>query len=373
MTKQAMVTLETVHPINDAEPVDSLIAVPTPLTNDDPPAKVSPAICRRFSGILYALLAACLFTSSTFVTKQLKVDLLDVLIPRFIVQTALLLVYMKFIKHYSFYKYVQKQELFLLIVNVFFAITGFLGFFLGYRYLPLSDLTTIRYSQVIWTAIITAIIYREKPSIPIIFAILLTTIGVVFVAQPKFLFGNEIQSTESLLPENRHHRVLGIAIALYCSVAITLIVVSNRHLLVTYKTRQSLIMLQFTFGSMCVVIINLAYRYYFIIDWLAAARVEFLHWRYLAASSVCLLQILSSILTQKAIKREHPSVFTIVQSSDILFSILLQNIFTSHRSNLISLTGSILVLTSILIVGGFKFFKDRRTKPPPSDAVPVDS
>ena len=367
-----MVTLQTVKSIDEAQPVDSLIVVSTSLSNNASLVKASPAASRSFSGILYALLAAFLFTGSTFVSKQLKVDLLDVLIPRFVIQTVLLIVYMTCIKHYSFYKYVQRPELFLLIVNVSFATTGFLGLFIGYRYLPLPDLTTIRYTQVIWTAIITAIMYREKPSIPILFAILLTTIGVVLVAQPKFLFGTTIPSTESSLPANQDHRLLGIMIALYCSVAISIIVVSNRRLIITYNTKQSLIMLQFTLCSLCVVTAHLTYRYYFIVDRLAAVKVEFVRWQYLVAASVSLLQILSSILTQKAIKREHPSVFTIVQSSEILFSIVLQNIFTSHRSSLISLTGSILVLASILIVCGFKFIKDHRTKPP-SDAVLVHS
>lgn len=163
---------------------------------------------------------------------------------------------------------------------------------------------------------------------------------------------------------NNHERTLGFVIAFYCSIAIAVNVIINKHLLTVYKTKHSLLILQFTFLSSCILIIYEFYRYYSIIDnkdfLILTLKNEFINWRYFFASIICLLQIISSILIQKSIQREHPAVFTVVQSSDILFAILLQNLFTSNKSNLLSLFGSILVLTSILIVGAFKFFDSRK-------------
>jgi drug/metabolite transporter (DMT)-like permease len=68
------------------------------------------------------------------------------------------------------------------------------------------------------------------------------------------------------------------------------------------------------------------------------------------------------IFVQKAIKREHPSIVSIVQSSDILFALILQNVFSSSKSNLLAIIGSILVLTSIFIVGGQKLWLDRKNR-----------
>ncbi|CAF1334327.1 unnamed protein product [Rotaria sordida] len=65
---------------------------------------------------------------------------------------------------------------------------------------------------------------------------------------------------------------------------------------------------------------------------------------------------------QKAIKYEHPSIFTILQSSGILFSIILQNTFSSVKSNLLSLFGSALVLLSILTITGSKYINEKRAK-----------
>ncbi|CAF1521220.1 unnamed protein product [Didymodactylos carnosus] len=68
---------------------------------------------------------------------------------------------------------------------------------------------------------------------------------------------------------------------------------------------------------------------------------------------------LSGLFMLKAIKREHPSIFTIVQSSDIVIAIVLQNLFTDIKSNWYVLLGSLLVLTSILLVGGYKLYINR--------------
>jgi drug/metabolite transporter (DMT)-like permease len=82
-------------------------------------------------------------------------------------------------------------------------------------------------------------------------------------------------------------------------------------------------------------------------------------WRYLLASFVCLILIVANILTQKAIKREHPAIFTVLGSADIIFSLILQNIFTTKRSNLYAILGSALVIFSVVIIGLSKILTDR--------------
>jgi len=345
---------------NEKKLIDSLIESNVAV-NIDKPIELSPTKAQRFSGILYTILSSFLFTISVFVAKQLKVELLNALIPRFFLHTVILIIYTKLIKHYSLYKKSEKQEMLILFINLFFGTTGFFSFFHAYRYLPLPDLTTIRYTQVIWTTIITAILYREKPTIPIIVAVLLTTIGVTFVAQPQFLFEKTSNITKNNIPTDYRQHLIGLSIALYCAIALSIMVVSTKSLLSKYKTKPSSLMLQFTFVSLCVIIIHLFYKYYFINDKIQSLKKDFLNWKYLCAGSICLLQIVSSMLSQKAVKREHPSIFTICRSSDILFAILLQNIFSSEKSNFLSLFGSILVLTSILLISGFKLINEKKS------------
>ena len=166
---------------------------------------------------------------------------------------------MKLIKHYSFYSQRTKNERLALFTNAFFATTGFLSFFIGYRYLPLPDLTTIRYTQVVWTVLIVIIMYREKPSIPTVFAMILTTVGVVLVAQPGFLFRKKVDLNTS---DDHSQRLTGLLIALYCSLAMSIMVISNKILLTKYKVEHSLVLFQFAFLSLIAIIIHLFYSYF---------------------------------------------------------------------------------------------------------------
>jgi len=346
---------------NEKEFIGPLIE-PTVVVNADQPVQLSSTtFIQRFEGILYTLLAAFLFTISIFITKQLNVDLLNALIPRYLFQTGLLIIYIKLIKHYSLYKQSTKQEIFVLIIYTSFSTTGFFAFFFAYRYLPLPDVTTIRYTQVIWIAIITSILYREKPTIPIILAVLLTIVGVTLVAQPKFLFKKTSNITINQISSNYHNQQwIGLLIALYSSISLSITTITNKYLLTKYKAKHSSLVFHFSFGSLLITFIYLFYKYYFINDKIQSLKTEFLNWRYFCASSICLLHIIASIFVQKGVKREHPSIFTIVQSSDILFAILLQNIFSTVKSNLLSLLGSILVLISILIISGYKLIREKK-------------
>ncbi|CAF3112568.1 unnamed protein product, partial [Rotaria sp. Silwood2] len=350
-----------VHDDNNEQQCTDILIETTTAVNTDKPAELSPTIAARFLGVFYILASTFIFVSSTFITKEIKADVLDALIPCYLLQSIMLIVYMKSIKHYSLYKQSSKQEIVFLFVNLFFCATGGFTFAFAYRYLTLPDLTTIRFTQIIWTAIITSILYRETPSISMIISILLSTSGVIFVAQPSFIFSKMSNISETNISNNHDQRLIGILIALYAAIAMAITVISNKHLLSKYKTKQSLIMFLNAFATFWILVGNVFYKYNFFFE-MESFKKDFFNWRYLCASSICLLQILALTLVQKGIKLEHPSIFTILQSSSILFSILLQNIFSSEKSNFLSLLGSMLVLTSILIITGYKFINEKKDK-----------
>lgn len=316
---------------------------------------------RRYIGIFYALAGSCLFTSSGFIIKQLRVDFFDALLCRFTIQTLILIVFILY-KHYTIL--VGPRNLVLLqIVRVILAVCGLLFFYLSYRYIPLPDLTTVRYTQVVWTAILAMIIFRERISIATVAAIVLTLIGVVCVAQPTFLFGDHRrvsavnQTTDPVVSESAGpYRILGLAFALVCALSISGSIVFNKQLLVR-KIPQSVLMFQFSFLTLLFLVGNHV-RNRFVLH--AYAHRSMFTWQFSVAASVSLLQLLSSTLTQKAIKLEHPSIVSVVQSSDILFALLLQNVIAAEKSNGLVFVGSALVATSIFLVGIHKLWKDRR-------------
>lgn len=308
---------------------------------------------RRCTGIMYALIGSSLFTSSGFIIKQLRVDFFDALLCRFIIQTSILTAFIL----YKRYKILTgSTDLILLqITRVILAVCGLLFFYSSYRYIPLPDLTTFRYTQVIWTAILAMIIFRERISIPTVLAIIFTLIGVVCVAQPTFLFGNQKKLSTSN-ESRKSHRILGLVLALLCALSISGSIVLNKKLLVL-KIPQSVLMFHFSCLTLIILIGN-QLRNRFILH--AYSNHTMFTWRFAIAASVSLLQLLSSTLTQKAIKLEHPSIISVVQSSDILFALLLQNLITNEKSNWLVLLGSGLVTASIFLVGIHKLWKDQK-------------
>ena len=372
--------VQSIHDLDD-EPIylhrhSSIFYIPAALTLDETdgndPERTKCAACQRclarterFSGILYALLASFLLTCSNFAYKQFNVVLFDVLIIRFLVQGLISAGFILY-KGYSLFSHGNGL---LISIRCIFATGGCLSYYLALTLLPLPDLTTIRYTQVVWTAVLALIIFRERINLPTIMASLLTFTGVVCVAQPSFLFRtqrttptNETVSV-ALAANSDSQRSFGMLIALLCALSISISIILNKKL-IQRKVRQSIIMLYYLLTTL-VALVAIQLHYWLI----STARLEHVNFRsafltrdFLFASIIGILQLFPMVLSQKAIKREHPSIVTVVQSSDILFAIILQNLFTAFKSDALVLIGSTLVITSIFIVGGHKLWMDRQSR-----------
>ena len=330
---------------------DPLILLPA-ISQDKLPEKIN--CLSHFSGIFYTLFASFLFTSSTFVIKQLGVDLLDALLLRFLLQTALTFFFALY-KHYTLLGGTVRE----ICLQILCCATGAAGlflFFLAIRYIELSDVITLTYTRVVWTVIVGAVIYRERPSIGILVALPLTLLGVIFVTQPSFLFANKANSMDHI---TNTFRFLGFAMAFACALTSTANVLLFKQLISTSKDiKPSVLNLQFSFSVLIFLILNQVIKIF-----LTKGPISFqyiLTWRYGLSSLVSLVTIVASVLTQKAIKREHPAVFSLLGSSDIIFALILQNLFTTTRSNLMDLLGSTLVIGSVVLIGISKILHERR-------------
>ncbi|UJR17617.1 hypothetical protein I4U23_004513 [Adineta vaga] len=320
------------------------------------------------SGILYGLLGSCLFVTSTFTIKELGIDLLDALIIRFIIQISLLIFFIIF-RHYSIWRGSSKEkwlQFILCILNGFI----FLGYFIGLRYLPFPDFTTLNFTRLLWTVLFGILIYREKTTAMIILAVFFTLVGVLFVAQPTFLFNKkqtiegevarDISTTETMNFFSLNSRKIGISLALItglCS-AFNLLIFKQ---LITLQIKPSVLILQHSFVFLFCLIFNQFFKYFLSNDQTFFTWTIF-QWKYWLAALISLLQTLAVIVGNRAVKREPPSIVTIVSSSEIIYAILLQNIFTIKKSNLWVLLGSGLVISSVLLIGIHKFTQERTIK-----------
>ncbi|CAF2532096.1 unnamed protein product [Rotaria sp. Silwood2] len=314
----------------------------------------------RFSGIFYASLSSLLFTCSNFIMQQLDVILLDVFLIRFFLQGIISFGY---IIYKGYHRFLFSNGL-LVFIRSLIAATGSLCFYFGLVFLPLPDLITLRYTQVVWTALLALIIFRERITIPIIIASIFTLVGVIGVTQPSFIFTKSNTFNETLqvsLTNKSETRLLGIFVALLCAFSISMGIVLAKKLL-EKKVRQSIILFHFILITFIFLLISQTYY------WTYSKRCHqkfdikknYLTKTFFYATMLATLQLIPLILLQKSIKREHPSIVTIAQASDILFAIILQNVFSTIKSNTYALIGSTFVLTSIIIVGGHKLWQDRK-------------
>jgi drug/metabolite transporter (DMT)-like permease len=244
-----------------------------------------------------------------------------------------------------------------IFLQVFCVVTGAGGvfiYFLALRYIELSDVTTLMYTRIVWTVIFAMFINRERPAMNLLLAIPLTLVGVVFVTQPSFFFPSKSYPMTQL-------RAMGFLLVIISSFTSAANVLSFKQLIsISKEIKPSVITLQYCFVLFMLLVLNQFYRTFVLHTGLTWAYV--FSWKYLLASVICLGMIVANILTQKAIKREHPAVFTLLTSADIIFALILQNLFTSKRSNLFALLGSALVIGSVVIIGVSKIRADRHSE-----------
>ena len=337
---------------SDDLPIEPIAFIPpsvSTLSINDLPAKKEINCGTRFSGIIYALTSSFMFTCAAFSLKQLGVNLVDALILRIAVQTIITFIY-ALTKHYSLLSGTPKQILLQFLCCAAGA-GSFFVYFIALNYAELSDVTTICYTRVIWTVIFSIFIYRERPAWSLLIALPLTLLGVVFVAQPSFFFSSTISSNNSF-------RILGLILSLTSAFSSATNVLSFKQLVSTSRDMKPSV-INFHYCSAVLVLLIIYQCYQKFVRHVGLTWEFVLSWKYILGSVICLIMMICNVLTQKAIKREHPAVFTLLGSADIIFALILQNLFTSKRSNFFALLGSTLVILSVLIIGISKMQTDR--------------
>lgn len=314
----------------------------------------------RFSGIFYSLIASLLFTCSNFIIKKLNVVVLDVFLVRFVIQGIISFIFIVY-KGYHLFSF-NSNGLLVFIRSIISAI-GSVCFYIALALLPLPDVTTLRYTQVVWTALLVLVIFRERINLPIILASILTLTGVVCVAQPSFIFTKVESFNATVSTPPNQYRLLGMSIALLSAFSISMGFVLTKKLL-ERNVRQSILMFYFILSALIMLIIVQIYYWRYSPTNKRKFNIEeiYLTKKFFYATLLATLQLIPMILSQKSIKREHPSIVTVVQASDILFAIIFQTLFSNEESNTLALIGSLLVITSIVIVGGHKLWLDRRNR-----------
>ncbi|CAF2078609.1 unnamed protein product [Rotaria magnacalcarata] len=301
-------------------------------------------------GVIWSFLAAYAFTIIIFLTKLCDIDLIFGFFLQMLVQVIAFSVY----AFYKSYHLLGSNGYQIAIIPRALLIgIGTLTSFLAYYYITLPDLSAIRQAQVILTIILSIVILHERITISRIIAFILMLIAIIVLIRP-ITFGKPLVSIFNLTNHKTSwvpyssswNYILGISFALCTAVTYSIASMMNKIYFSTQHLHNTVLCFWSALSGLIISMI-LVYVTHFV---LKDAR-SFPHdWRLFAGIGLGLASIFVFIANQKAIKREHSSIVTLIYSTDIILALILQNLFTHIKSDLIIIIGCILILVSVLII-----------------------
>lgn len=225
---------------------------------------------------------------------------------------------------------------------------GVLTSFLAYYYITLPDLSAIRQSQVIITIFISVFLLRERVTTFRIIAFILTIIAIIVLIRPIHIgssssllssssqITNSKNSTTSWIPfSTSWNYLVGIGFALCTAITYSIASVMNKLYFSTQHLHNTVLCFWSALSGLIISIILVCITHFVIHD----AR-SFPHdWRLFTAIALASASIFVFIANQKAIKRERSSIVTIIYSTDIILALILQNLFTSIKTDFIIIIG----------------------------------
>ena len=190
--------------------------------------------------------------------------------------------------------------------------------------------------------------FIEKCGILNVVLTLVTLVGFVLVAQPSFLFGGFNDALDTQFDSSR---VIGVIFALLGAFSAAIVSVIVRKM-----------------GPGVHVLLSMMYTawegpLFILLYLLASGENPFPCWDsfpYMMASGMC--YILSQGLSTIALQREKAGPITLVLSSQVVFSFLLQFIVFGEIPNAFCVVGASLILISCIALGLKSFLKFKKDK-----------
>ena len=147
-------------------------------------------------GGILALTSSLVFTFYGFLIKKFHMDFVDTLFIRSLIQTPLLILFVK-IRHQNLFvlefsedttSVERLKKYFVLIGQGVLAGLNMMCSYLGVLYIPLGDALTIIYTSPIFTMIFSYIFLRTRQGLWKMSLAILLMIGVILVIRPPFMF-----------------------------------------------------------------------------------------------------------------------------------------------------------------------------------------
>jgi drug/metabolite transporter (DMT)-like permease len=333
-------------------------------------------------GILYALLSSCLITTSFLIAKScyyFKGS--DQCIFRYSTQLILMIIFYAW--HGSQNRKKSKTDgstrgnIKWLIVRGIFGTIGLLCAISAIKLINPSDCNAILNTKVILVLLFSRFFLKEKHTIVHIFSLLIAIAGFLFLSQPRFLFGNlnksqtliNNTSINSTIIDLSFHSVYilpnlqligtGLALSSALSSSIVFIVVKK---LCDKEVHSSVMMLATSiFGLPASIILSAIFYYIDFKNGLKVFDFETNKLLFQVGMSMvsAVIEVGGQYCTITALKYEDPSKVTLVKSSDVFISFVLQYVFLNIVSGYLNTLGACLIFISVLMVLIHKMFDQK--------------
>lgn len=230
-----------------------------------------------------------------------------------------------------------------LLCGIFDAVTVYLSF-VSFRYLPLSDATVLTSSVPVFVTISARIFLKEKCGTFQIIAIVISVLGVALVSKVPLLVANrtDVYTRES---------VIGL-LASFGSIATE----SGVYIVLRKLHDVNVFIILFNFGIVATIvnaILTVAFGQF---SWAVCGIQQWL------VIAVGVFSFLSQLALTKALELEEAGpVSVLMAAGDIILAFILDMTLFQDRPDLYTIGGTILVVSSVMLVG-FKKWLDGNSK-----------
>lgn len=275
-----------------------------------------------------------------------------------------------------------KGQRLLLSVRGIIGVCALVFLYFALLFIPPSDLSAIANSSIIITAILARIFLKEKIGISHLFALLFTIFGVLFIVKPEFIFkhfsffsmGQEIKN-QTLINTTSNSTLanatavseetkflIGIILVILAALLFGLLQVLVKKLC-NYEVHWAVnTIYPAYFGiPVCICISAILYFMEFSHKNLKE-ELSILPYHVLYSSISAVFGILGQVSMNISLSCEDATKVSIVKTTDVLIAFVLQLIILDIRVDLLSIVGSVLILTGTSIVLLFKMIEDKYSK-----------
>jgi drug/metabolite transporter (DMT)-like permease len=306
-----------------------------------------------------------------FSLKLIPADMFDIMIVRFLIPSIVYGTFAVSYKHYDIFN--TNGQPIACALNIFTSSASNLLYLGAFYFLPLSDLNTIKYTYIVWAAILSVIFLKDRFKIANGISLFLTCTGLIFATKPHFFIeklthifnssstivsnttASNMTTTIATAATTYPYYYLGIGIASISALFKAVQIIARKQLIKT-KLPYSVMNFHFSISALSFTIAYSIIRRF----WQPGPYP----WKWMGTAGVIIgfFQVLTNTFGSKALKRENVQLISILGSLDIVYAVILQYIFFRQTKSWLFYIGASLIILSAIILSVDRYLTDKQER-----------